>query len=233
MPKITVIGAWNSGTNLIHNILLNSGCSDIQTGDKIDVYPIHVPLWKHNPKMNLVKDIIQDKNNIVIIMYRNIYNWIYSMLKSSYEVKMKSIDKVVNIDNKDHNINICFSNLINLYNHYYVNYKNFIENNTNVVFFDYNKIIDKGKAFDYINFKLSILGIKLNSYDKMIEQLNKPAKNHGKSVKNSLEANSKLEPRKQQTINMLHNQYPKLLEFINIDLIEFYENDYDINFSKN
>lgn len=228
MPKITVIGAWNSGTNLIHNILLNSDCIDIHTGNKVDIYPIHTPIWKHSPKMNLVNDIIQDKNNIVIIMYRNVYNWINSMLKHSYEVKMTSLDNIVTIKNENHGINICFKNIIHLYNYYYTNYKKFIQNNNNVVFFNYDKIIDNNKAFDYINYKLSFLDIQINSYDKMIEQLNKPAKNHGKCVKNSLEANNKLQTCKQGIINILYNQYPKLLKFINNDIKNFYENDYDI-----
>jgi hypothetical protein len=228
MSKITVIGAWNSGTNLIQNILANNECINTHTGNKIDIYPIHTPIWKHNPKMMLVNDIIQDKNNIVVIMYRNVYSWIHSMLKTSYEVKIRSLDGMVQIENAKHGSNMYFKNIIHLYNHYYINYKNFLENNNNVIFFDYNKIIDKDKAFDYINYKLSFLDIQLNSYEKMVEQLNKPAKDHGCCVKNCLEANAKLQIRKQSIINTLHNQYPKLTKFINNDIQHFYEKDYDI-----
>lgn len=228
MPIITVVGAWNTGTNLLYNILINSSCIDTKIGNKVDIYPVNEPIWKHNPNMNVLKNLIENKNNIVIIMYRNIYNWLYSMLKASYEVEFTSLDSVARIKNKKHNIYIYFKNIIHLYNHYYTNYKNFLEHNENVVFFDYNKIIDKNIAFDYINTKLLHLDIKIDSYDNMIQQLDIPAKKHGNPVKNALEAKNELETRKTHIIDMINNKTPKLLQFIDSDLMNFYENDYYI-----
>lgn len=228
MPIITVIGAWNTGTHLLHNILVSSNCICSTTESNVEIYPVNKPIWKHNPNMNVVKNTIEDKNNIVIIMYRNIYNWIHSMLKSSYEVEFTSLDGVAKIKNKKHNINICFRNIIHLYNYYYTKYKYFIENNCNVIFFDYNKIIDKNIAFDYINKKLSHLDIKITSHDNMIKELDRPSKPHGNPVKNASHAKSTSEERKKNIISRLHNNHPKLLQFISKDIIDFYENDYDI-----
>lgn len=226
MSKITVIGAWNTGTNLIQNILVNNECTNLETGNKIDIYKPHQPIWKHNPKMALVNDVVNNKNNIVVIMYRNIYSWVFSMLKHSYEVKMTTPNNVVQIVTPRHGINICFKNIIHLYNHYYTNYRQIAQNNKNVVLLDYNKIIDKNMAFDYINYKFAPLDMKLISYDKLLEQLDKPAKDHGKSVKNASEAIKQLDIRKEHIINMLTNEYPLLLDYIQQDLIDFYENDY-------
>jgi len=230
MSKIIVIGPWNTGTNLIHNILSKSCCinTKTKTNTPIGVLPTNYPIWKHQPKKNIIENMIQNESDrIIVIMYRNIYNWINSMLKASYEVTINKIHLPVSITiNKKNNEKIYFNNLVNLYNHYYQFYRNMLKKYKNVIFFNYDKIINKYIAFDYINSKLSKFNISLTSSENLINQLNKPAKNHGKCVKNADEALNKINCIKKNIQAMIDKKYYILRMFINNELIEYYENDY-------
>ena len=55
--------------------------------------------------------------------------------------------QVVTIPDKEFLQKYKFSNIIELYNYYYCMYNKLIENNNNVIFIDYRKIIDKSTAF--------------------------------------------------------------------------------------
>jgi hypothetical protein len=228
MSKIAVIGAWNTGTNLIHNILSNSNCINTITNSKIEILEIHKPIWKHHPNKNVIEKIIKDDpERIIIIMYRNIYNWINGMLKQPYEVKFKDIGSHTIIKTGNHDkYDFHFSNIVNLYNHYYEIYKNMAEKYKNVILIDYNKIINKNISYDYINFKLSRLNLTITSFEKMMNELNTPAKKHGNSVKNSDDAMLKKNKDRHKIEEMIEIKYNNLKKFINNTLIAYYENDY-------
>jgi hypothetical protein len=121
------------------------------------------------------------KNMGVIVLYKNVYNWIYSIKKHAYEfkfIKNKLFDTLLLGQYKFHDI-------IQVYNLYYSLYMSIIEKKSNVIFVDYYKLINKDTCFEYLNQKLSPLGIKITNREKMMKELNKPAKNHGKCIQNS------------------------------------------------
>lgn len=217
---IEVIGAWNTGTNLISNILSKSYCSFLDN-DK-EILEVDNSIWKHEPKFRTIENITKDPNKIVVIMYRNVYSWINSMQKASYELEFKSINSISKIKNRD----MSFRNILHVYNHYYNNYIKLINTYQNVVFFDYKKIADDNIAFDYINFKLSKLNLTIKEKYKVIQQLMQPAKSHGKPVNNSNEAIQKYN----KTIISGKEELKKfnIDKWVNNDIIEFFENDFNI-----
>ena len=99
-----------------------------------------------------------------------------------------------------------------------------IEKNSNVVFIDYYKLIDNETCFDYLNQKLLPLGIKINNKEKMMIQLNKPSKNHGKSIQNSnLALQNYLS--NQEMVKEFVIKNTKLNHKINNKVIEYFENE--------
>ena len=81
-----------------------------------------------------------------------------------------------------------FPNMIELYNFYYINYLSILNKFDNVIFLDYEKVIDANSSFDYINSKLQSLNLCILSKDKFMLELSKPAKTHGATVKSATEA---------------------------------------------
>jgi len=229
MSGIIIIGAWNTGTNLMWNILSNSKCINTISNKEIIIHPQHYNLWKHEPEIHeITKLIVSYPDNIIIIMYRNIFNWIASMLKFSYEVTFNDLNSTATIQRKN-KPNIHFKNILELYIIYYSNYKNLIKQHKNVLFLNYNRIIDDNDiAFDYINFKLNKYNLSLNSYQNFIDTLNKPAKKHGKSVLNYLEAKNKKVREQNRIRSMIYEKYPMLKSDLNItkQVSEYYENEY-------
>lgn len=217
--SIAILGAWNTGTNLISNILSNSYCVFLNNEkDILDVSNNNV--WKHEPSFSIIENLAKDPNKIVVIMYRNIYSWLNSMLKASYELEFKSINSIAKIKNK----NISFRNILCTHNYYYSNYIRIINAYPNVVFFDYKKIANENIAFDYINFKLSKLNLKIKEKYKVMQQLIQPAKHHGNPVNNSKEALQKYN----KSILLMKEEVKKhkLQHFVNNNIIDFFENDF-------
>lgn len=218
--KIIIFGAWNTGTNLISNILSNSNCVFLSNENKNVEFENAV--WKHHPKYSVIEPIAKDPNRIVVIMYRNVYSWLNSMQKSSYELNFQSINSIAQIKTKD--IDMTFRHILHVYNHYYSNYIKLFNNYSNIVFFDYQKIANEEIAFDYINFKLSKVNLTIKTKYKVIQQLIQPSKQHGKPVNNSFEALQKYK----KTILQMKNEVKKykMEAFIDTNIIEFFENDY-------
>ncbi len=115
-------------------------------------------------------------------MYKNLYNWLYSIQKSPYDLKFSKLYLEVEFQSRK------FPNMIELYNFYYINYLSILNRFNNVVFLDYEKVIDVNSSFDYINSKLQHMNLRIMSNDKFILELSKPAKTHGASVKSATEA---------------------------------------------
>jgi hypothetical protein len=115
-------------------------------------------------------------------MFKPLYNWIYSIQKTSYDLKFLEN----RLDGPIIYSGIPYKNLIDLYNDYYRKYK-LISHLPNVVVVDYFKIISSD-GFNYLNTKLSKIGIQCKNPSFYSKKLNEPSKNHGKPVKNSKEA---------------------------------------------
>ena len=177
---IQILGPYNSGTNLISKIL-NENLSKVNINPLKKLDPLII--WKHTIDKNKLFRVVQNnKNTLFICIYKPIFNWIHSIFKSSYEIKIKN----KNIKNSCQFIGKKYNNLIEIYNEYYLNYIKLISNFDNVIYMNYYDFISKNSV-NYINSKLK--KFKLIIYKNNVEFiLNNPGKNHGRSVKSAEEA---------------------------------------------
>jgi hypothetical protein len=214
--RIHVIGPFNSGTNLIHNVIQHSECIDLTTNTPVTIGGIHEPFGKHVMTINTINNYLNNKNNLLIIMYKNVYNWIYSIKKECYDVKYSKLFLPVELYGKK------FPNMVELYNYYYINYMSILNKYSNVVFLDYEKVIQKNNSYDYINNSLRKLNIFISSKSKFDKQLMTKAKSHGKSVKTADEAAQKFK-QNQLMVKTFINKYNNLKKSIKNPLFTFYE----------
>jgi hypothetical protein len=170
LKSLQVLGPFNTGTNLMYNILSN------YEFDNLDF------MYKHEINSNIIEKEIQDDSKIFIIMYKPLYNWLYSIQKDPYDIKF--------IENRfEGRVRFCgnnYKNVIELYNYYYKMYKNFAQYD-NVLILDYFKIIAPD-GFNYLKSKLQKLSIDYTDQNFFKNQMNTPSKSHGNSVKNSRHA---------------------------------------------
>jgi hypothetical protein len=218
MKQIYCLGPFNSGTNLINNILANNQCYDNKTSTFVEV--IDSPeLWfdncrlKHSFNLDSLKKYFLDNNCYIIIMYKNVFNWLYSIKKSEYDLHFDKIDKPLTFNGHT------FDNLIDVYNKYYNFYIELEQNYENILFLDYYKIINSVNSFNYINNKLHKFNFSLVSEEQFKCILSKPAKSHGDCVINS----------KQALDIYLHNQimvqhhikhYTNMYKYVNQNIID-------------
>ena len=214
--RVHVIGPFNSGTNLMHNIIQKSDCIDLTTSKPVIIGGIHEPFGKHIMTINTINKYLDDKDNLLIIMYKNVYNWIYSIKKNPYDVKYINLLSPVELYGKT------FPNIVELYNFYYINYMSILNRYNNVVFLDYAKIIQKNTCYDYINTTLRKLNLFISSKPKFDNQLMTKAKSHGSHVKNADEAAAQYIDTK-KLLKLFVNIHPNLQKSINTNLFSFYE----------
>jgi hypothetical protein len=228
--QVFCIGPFNSGTNLLQNILSNAETINMNTNQNIRVFNkrendsewINSVHLKHCFLKNVLNKYIHMKNMGVIVLYKNVYNWIYSIKKEPYEFKF--------INNKNKLFSTLFlgqykfNNIIQAHNLYYTMYMDIIEKNSNVIFVDYYKLINNETSFDYLNQKLLPLGIKINNREKMMKELNKPAKNHGLCIKNSNLALQNYVSN-QELVKQFVIQNTNLNRNVNTKVIKYFENE--------
>lgn len=204
MTKIRVFGPFHSGTNLIHNIINESNC----------LYKGTMMTANQNDKHDLHPNFTEEE--FVVLMYKNVYNWIYSINKEPYDMVFNELTSTISFRGET------FQNIIHLYNSYYNSYMGLLTSkHKNVIFFDYAKIIDKDTGFDYINGKFGGLGLVLQNNDKFIEILGKPAKNHGFSCKNSDDALAHYLPN-QLLYKKIIQEQTLISDFVDEDITEFF-----------
>uniref|UniRef100_A0A6C0DF49 Nucleotide-diphospho-sugar transferase domain-containing protein n=1 Tax=viral metagenome TaxID=1070528 RepID=A0A6C0DF49_9ZZZZ len=224
--QVFCIGPFNTGTNLLEKILSNSDSINTSKNEKIKIMNKERDEWipnvnfKHCFSRDILNKYIHTPKTGIIILYKNVYNWLYSMKKEHYDIKLvnnKLFDTLVFCNYK-------FDNIIHLYNLYYTMYMDIIQQNSNVIFVDYYKLINKESSFEYLNQKLSPLGIKINNRETMMKQLNKPAKTHGKCIQNSNVAlqNYLLN---QELVKTFVIKNTKLIHTIDTKIIEYFENE--------
>ena len=238
MSQIYVFGPYNSGTNIIDKVLTRCKCINKTTSQSIFNATPKInaaPIWKHTIKKPELQKIINNPNNIVIFMYKNIYNWISSIQKSPYNIKFKNTDKREMLNNNiilaepQFNYNHTFGNIIHLYNLYYSNYLSLlVEHPKNVIFLDYYKIINRDTSFNYLNDKLNAVHLKIVNECEFLNILSVPSKSHGLSVKNSQEAYSKYMSTNIRIKIYLLNK-TKIHEYVNNNIIHYFENTEDNN----
>jgi hypothetical protein len=226
IDQVFCIGPFNSGTNLLEKILSNSDCINTSNNERIQIVNKERDEWipnvnfKHCFLRNVLDKYVHVKNMGVIVLYKNVYNWLYSVKKEPYDIKLikdKLFDTLLFANHK-------FDHIIQLYNLYYTMYMDIIEKNSNVIFIDYYKLINNDTCFEYLNQKLYPLGIKINNREQMMKQLNKPAKTHGKCIQNSNIAlqNYLLN---QELVKQFVIQNTNLNHTIDTKIIEYFENE--------
>ena len=77
----------HTGTNLMKNILTTS---DLQTNLQIPVLLEDI-VWKHTLDINKIQSILNNKDNYVIVMYKNLYNWLYSIKKHHMKLNLQPL----------------------------------------------------------------------------------------------------------------------------------------------
>ena len=218
--KITIIGPFNTGTNLMQKVITSSFV-DKDSNIKISLIPNDKIIWKHSIDLEKLKILCETPNLYIIVMYRNLYSWINSMFKAKYDLKFSRIDDPVVFRGADKSVRQ-YKNIIDVFNTWYTNYKKLLEKYENIVFLDYIKVVDKVNGFKYINQKIDRFNMRLYNEELYFNCLEKPAKFHGKPVKNSQEASEKYELDKNKIKNEIM-KYKNLREEINYDLINYYE----------
>jgi hypothetical protein len=222
MKNVYVIGPFNTGTNLVHKLFETSQCINNTTGEKLFIrYPKH-QYWKgicnkHLTNVKIINSYVKNSDSLIIIMYKNIFNWIYSLKKESYDIKFAKIDDPITfLGNK-------YKNTVQLYNYYYSMYMFLIKQNKNVMFLDYEKIINKDTCFEYINLKLENYNLHLSSKAEIIKVLNKPSKTHGNPVNNSDEA-LELYLKNQTLVKTFLLKNTHMHKDVNQNIIDYFEN---------
>jgi 5-methylthioribose kinase len=75
MPRqIHVIGPYNTGTNLLFNIINNSECMDLTEHKVITTPHQDKPINKHTLEIKDIEEYLNDPNNILIIIIIIAYN---------------------------------------------------------------------------------------------------------------------------------------------------------------
>jgi hypothetical protein len=182
MEAVQIYGPFCTGTNLIWKIIKEN----VKNVKLTRVGSTH--LWKHTIDIESLKDtVIKNPKSIFICMYKPPYHWIESIKKASYDITINEENLMgsCSMQGKE------YKNLIEMYNIYYLNYKNLIENYKNVICMNYYELLDIDNIRKYINNKLKPFDLTLKKDDNIKEILNKPSKNHGNSVKNFSQALNK------------------------------------------
>jgi len=214
--SIHIIGLFNTGTNLIHNIMKNSDVIDLTNNIPINIYDWNKVFHKHSLNISSIYEYLSNNNNLLIILYKNVYNWLYSIKKECYDIKYTKLHLPVELYNKN------FSNMIELYNYYYINYMSILNKYNNVVFLDYGKVIQREISYDYINSVLSKFNLFISSKIKFYINLSTPSKSHGCSVKSDIIANQNYLSNKEMVKNFINKNYI-LKKSVKQFIIDFYE----------
>jgi hypothetical protein len=214
--SIHIIGPFNTGTNLINKIIEHSDCIDLINNIPINIYHWNNVFNKHSLEINSIYDYLSNNNNLLIILYKNVYNWLYSIQKACYDIRYTELHLPIELYDKK------FPNMVELYNYYYTNYMSILNNYNNVIFLDYEKIIDIETSYDYVNAKLNKLNLFISSKTNFDIQLMNPSKVHGSPVKSCIIAKQNYLLNKDMIKKNVNNN-DNLKKSIDELIIDFYE----------
>lgn len=180
MENIQVLGPYNSGTNLLVNMLSSNLNKDINLTNEGSTI-----VWKHIINKSKLRTIIdKNPNTLFIVVYKPLLNWIKSMIKRKY---MLIWDKT--IYNECEFKNRKFNNIAHLYNSYYRMYRKFCKRFPNTIFVSYYDLIKKDTVLQYINEKINKFNLFVKNIDGFYNALEQPSKKmSGKPVSNWREA---------------------------------------------
>jgi len=184
--NLEVVGPFSSGTNLVRRLLVN---------DVPDVQNFSFRIWKHSVYEENFLHLLNTHPDVqVVVCVRDVFSWIQSMLKCSYEFRWnKKLESLIylqfetsqKIDSPVHSEDMKWDNIVACHNYYYSMYQRVSEAFPNRVrFIRYMDIIDEEKAAQICSHL---------TLEKVREILGRPAKGHGNPVQNNHEALAKLQ----------------------------------------
>ena len=172
---VNLLGPYGSGTNLVNNILKTTLISKEEGTTRI---------WKHSMKRHMIENYTKEfSTTLFVVCYRPLYSWLKGLEVNKYGMGYDDkLDTPVKI------AEYTYKNIVELYEHYYNNYKYLIERCPNVIFVEYFKVCDPAISYEYMQAKLKPTGVVLPDRETYNAILNTKAKNHGTSVSSSVEA---------------------------------------------
>jgi len=216
MPQLQILGQFNTGTNLLLQ-MLEGNCRD-EVGR--DVYMKDTLFaWKHTLHRRVqVENCLREDNRYIIILYKNVFAWLYSIEKYPYDVMFDALDGPVSMQGYPYN------NLLELYNTYYRMYMDLIHQygEKKVIWMDYHRIIHLPTSADYIRKKLAVAGLSIVEEARIGEVLGTSSKMHGKSVQNWEEAMERY-PRVVETYREYVMSRPSLAASYQESIEQFFE----------
>lgn len=174
--KYKVIGPFNSGTNLLQRILANEP---------------FLPIWKHEIRLKKLEKVIRRNPNILFLcMYKPLHLWVPSIIKTSYSIewlnKKRSLGQPVIFQSRRYE---CISDL---HYEYYTNYRYLCRKYSNVKSIEYTKLLSINEVDEYLVRRIKDVPSYMLSIKHISSVLKKPSKIHGRSMKNSCEAEAKV-----------------------------------------
>lgn len=229
---VYVFGPTNSGSNVIQNSLATN--ENVQVVRNHTVRRVNPSHWKHNLKEigKTFQAILRRRDSVIIIAYRNLENWLASVLRTPYFIPLHTKDQKALNQALDFNQvkrvyryvkqtvpRLHYENLISLYNEFYLTYLGYLQKYQRVVFVDYFKLINQGVS--YLNQQLTPVSIRIipRRFQLVIQ---KPSKRHGQPVKNRQEAIAKHQKNYTQ-IEQWIQEDPELKKYLNPKIKEYYE----------
>jgi len=198
---VNLLGPYNSGTNLVHNLLKPV----LKSRDEGTTH-----IWKHSRRKLMIEEYTQKHpNTLFVICYRPLYSWLKSCEKTPYGIVWDGkLNTKITIDGFSYN------NIIDVYEHYYNLYQYLLERCPNTVVVEYYKVCDAAISYDYMQEKMKPFGVVLPDRTAYNAILNTAAKPHGSTVANASEALEKG--------RRLAAEAPKDLK-INPQIVAYYE----------
>lgn len=208
MQTANILGPFGSGTNLVVKLLKNCYNINIKDGSTV--------IWKHQLESDKLYNSVKSNQDVIyIIMYRPFDSWINSMKVEDYHImwNRKRVDYPAYFKGSIENKEQYFHNVVEIYELYYYNYLKLINDFDNVVWLNYNKVIEKDNCIQYFKEKFKNFDIDINKFN--IDALDNPSKTqHGVSVDNYIEALEKIKRIEDE------NEFE---QYKNDDIIDFFE----------
>lgn len=218
--KVQVLGPFNSGTNILLNMLTDN-CMD--KWDRPVLTSENMLMWKHTLRTDFIANAFANPNNLFIILYKRVYNWIDSIERNSYDIFLDE-----GAFGKATMQGITYDNLVLLYNRYYDMYKKMLEEHSqHVVFLDYYKMIQEETAEEYIQEKLKRIGLRLVDPSVIHCVLRTPSKNHGKGVvQNANEAVERYDNISKKIMYIMICDHPSVKECVRPEIMKWFDDNF-------
>ena len=192
--NVQIFGPFNSGTSLMARIM-RYGLST----------PLHMKaaggthICKHTIKPHVLEENVRKyKDTLFICMYRPMAYWIESI---SENLDLNDLVWDKNPKSPCMFRSVKYDTIFHLHKAYYDAYRNICSNFDNVVWIEYNILINKEISYQYLTNKLYKTNLQFKSKEKVISILEKPSKNMNKEYgKNCDEALTYLKILKQKAI---------------------------------